>query len=170
MANINLTDSSNIEVVQNGGNISLDLTTTGVIGDLSNLNTTDKDSLVDAINEIQAYVDDTGWNALSLNTGISNASGYQTSQIRRIGKHVFIRGVVSFTMGSSAVQICSIPTGYIPTNTAYSMTATGGTRVARINANSGGVLYVEWIYNLNNTSAYTGTVNWLDITLDYWLD
>ena len=73
-------------------------------------------------------------------------------------------------MGSSAVQICSIPTGYIPTNTAYSMTATGGTRVARINANSGGVLYVEWIYNLNNTSAYTGTVNWLDITLDYWLD
>ncbi len=52
MANINLTDSSNIEVVQNGSTISLDLTTTGVIGDLTSLTTSDTSSLVSAINEL----------------------------------------------------------------------------------------------------------------------
>lgn len=54
MANINLTDSSNIKVVQNGSNISLDFTTNGDIGNLSNLTTSDKSSLVNAINEINS--------------------------------------------------------------------------------------------------------------------
>ena len=52
MANINLTDSSNIKVVQSGGDISLDFTTTGDIGDLTSLDTSDTSSLVSAINEV----------------------------------------------------------------------------------------------------------------------
>lgn len=59
MANINLTDSSNIEVVQNGGDISLDFTAGGQvatnttnIGTLANLTTNDKTDLVSAINDV----------------------------------------------------------------------------------------------------------------------
>lgn len=57
MANLNLQDSTNIKVVQSGTDISLDFATgsqvdtnTTNIGDLTNLNTPDDDSLVDAIN------------------------------------------------------------------------------------------------------------------------
>ena len=59
MAIIKLTDSSNIEVVQNGEWISLDFasggqveTNTTNIGTLANLTTTDKTDLVNAINEV----------------------------------------------------------------------------------------------------------------------
>lgn len=54
MANINLTDSSNIKVVQSGGDISLDFKTSGEIGDLSLLTTSNKSSLVSAINEVNS--------------------------------------------------------------------------------------------------------------------
>ena len=52
MANLSLQDSSNIKVVQNGLNVSLDFTTTGDIGDLTSLDTSDTSSLVSAINEV----------------------------------------------------------------------------------------------------------------------
>lgn len=59
MANLNLQDSSNIKVVQNGSDISLDFTSGGLvtqnttnIGTLANLTTTDKTDLVSAINEV----------------------------------------------------------------------------------------------------------------------
>lgn len=82
MANINLTDSSNIEVVQSGGDISLDFTTTGDIGDLSTLTTTDNSSLVGAINEVNQIVSETvlynnpsGTNGnVSLSNSVSNYS------------------------------------------------------------------------------------------------
>lgn len=70
MANINLTDSSNIEVVQSGGDISLDFTTTGDIGDLSTLTTTDNSSLVGAINEVDGLL-----NGLVYNETVTLASG-----------------------------------------------------------------------------------------------
>lgn len=70
MANINLTDSSNIEVVQNGGDISLDFTTTGDIGDLSTLTTTDNSSLVGAINEVNGLL-----NGLVYTETVTLASG-----------------------------------------------------------------------------------------------
>lgn len=49
---VNLVNSSNIEVTQAGDDISLDFSTTGAIGDLTTLTTTDKSSLVGAINEV----------------------------------------------------------------------------------------------------------------------
>lgn len=59
MANLNLQDSSNIKVVQSGSDISMDFasggqveTNTTAIGDLTDLTTTDKSNLVDAINEV----------------------------------------------------------------------------------------------------------------------
>lgn len=54
MAHVNLNDSSNIKVVQSGDFISLDLTTTGVVGNLTQLTTANKSSLVDAINEVNS--------------------------------------------------------------------------------------------------------------------
>lgn len=59
----NLINGTNIEVAENGDNITLELTTTGSIGDLTTLDTTDKSSLVDAINELVPtvlYSDETG--------------------------------------------------------------------------------------------------------------
>lgn len=51
---VNLVDSSNIKVNQAGDDISLDFSTTGAIGDLTTLTTTDKSSLVGAINELDS--------------------------------------------------------------------------------------------------------------------
>lgn len=73
MANLNLVNSSNIQVVQNDADISLDLTTTGSIGDLTQLTTTDKDSLVDAINEVNGKILTT-WTYVDTKTGNTTIS------------------------------------------------------------------------------------------------
>lgn len=71
MANVNLVGSSNIKVNQSGNNIFLDFTTTGAIGDLTTLTTTDKSSLVGAINEINKSMIYNAWsNSISFELSI----------------------------------------------------------------------------------------------------
>lgn len=62
MANLDLRNSSNIKVVQNDNIISLDFVSGGqvdenttAIGNLANLNTTNKTDLVSAINEVNSF-------------------------------------------------------------------------------------------------------------------
>lgn len=83
MANINLTDSSNIQVNQSGDNIELDFTSGGQvaqnttnIGDLNNLNTANTDDLVSAVNTLVPtvlYSSSSGSNTtISLSDDVSN--------------------------------------------------------------------------------------------------
>lgn len=75
---VNLIDSTNIEVIQSGNDISLDFASGGQveentthIGNLSNLNTTDKSSLVGAINEINKSMIYSAWsNSISFELSI----------------------------------------------------------------------------------------------------
>ena len=114
--------------------------------------------------------DDTGWQTLPLASGVSVGLYAGTPQYRRIGNHVFLRGSVSFTASSSGVTIANLPTGCFPPNVFYKLCATGGSRVARIYANSSGVLNCDWVYNLGGTHVTSETIGWMDINMDYFID
>lgn len=140
------------------------------IGEVADLHTTDKTNTVNAINELQGKLEDTGWIDITLSSGTTTGIYGGKPQYRKIGDHVFLRGGIAFTKGSSTYTVSNLPSGIIPVNPIYRMEATGGTRVARLGVSTAGTLFVDWIYLLNGTSAYTGEVSWLIIDCDYFLD
>lgn len=148
---------------------SLD-TTDGKIGTLSSLHTTAKTNLVAAVNEVADAIEDTGWIDITLSSGTTTGIYGGKPQYRKIGDHVFLRGGIAFTKGSSTYTASTLPSEIMPSNPIYRMVATGGTRIARIGISPVGALFVDWIYLLNGTSAFTGEVSWLIIDCDYFLD
>lgn len=113
--------------------------------------------------------DDTGWLTLPLASGITQGTYAGTPQYRKIGKHVFLRGSISFTAAAN-VTIANLPAGFYPPNVFYKMAATGGARIARIEINSSGVFNCDWIYNMGGTQVTSGTIAWLDINMDYFVE
>ncbi len=130
------------------------------IGNISTLATTDQ------------VPTDTGWQTLTKASGISNGNQGGVPQYRKIGNHVFLRGMVSFTASSSQVTLATLPANIRPQNLVYKMVATGGARIGRLVIDStSGNLAVDWVYRLDATSAITsGTINWFDIEMDYFTD
>lgn len=124
MANINLTDSSNIKVVQNGSDISLDFTAGGQvatnttnIGTLANLTTTDKTDLVSAINEVDAdttVVDITS--QITFNETVANTYFFKVGNVI----HVQYQGAA--TTHSVGTTLATIPVAYRP-NSNYQVLA-----------------------------------------------
>lgn len=164
--------SATVPLSANQGKVLKDTldTTDGKIGTLSSLHTTAKTNLVAAVNEVADAIEDTGWIDITLSSGTTTGIYGGKPQYRRIGDHVFLRGGIAFTKGSSTYTVSNLPSGIIPVNPIYRMVATGGTRIARIGVSPVGTLFVDWIYLLNGTSAYTGEVSWLIIDCDYFLD
>lgn len=116
--------------------------------------------------------EDTGWISLTLASGVSSttASGGRSPAYRRIGKHVYIEGAVTFTATTAAKTIATLPAGYRPSRIKHKIVAVTGSAVARIWISAGGVLSVEWIRNLSNGSQVTGTISWVSIEMDFWTD
>lgn len=58
---------------------------------------------------------DTGWIAMSLAAGVTNYGGqYATAAYRRIGKQVFLRGLVNLSAYGPANPITTLPVGFRP--------------------------------------------------------
>lgn len=120
----------------------------------------------------QAQISDTGWQTLTLASGISNGNIGESAKYRKVGNHVFFKGTISFTASSSSKIIATLPSTLLPPSLSYKTAATGGTRIARIGVNpDSSQMFVDWVYRLDATSAITsGTIAWLDIEMDYWVD
>jgi len=149
---------------------TLNTTTSSSIGTLTNLNTTTKTDLVSALNEVNNKLDDTGWQTLTLESGVSTGQNGRTPSYRRIGNVVFIEGSFSFTKGNSSQNLATIPEGYRPSTILYISSNTSGSRTARTYISTGGAIGCDWIYNLNNTSSYTGSVSWYTVEIAYVID
>ena len=117
---------------------------------------------------------DTGWQDITLDSGISigtiGGEAGQKPQYRKIGNHVFIRGAFAFTKGSSGIDFTTLPSSVRPQKQVYVVSNLGGTRIARTYITNDGRLGCDWIYNLNNTNAYTGAVAWYTVYCDYFID
>lgn len=174
----NLISGDTTTINENGNDISVDLNedykdTVDSVGYANNLETTDKTSLVNAINETyERTLDDSGWLDLTLSSGISGATLTGKPQIRKVGKMVYIRGGVSFTLSSpgTGVGFATIPEGFRPAGSLYKMAATGGTRYCRVYYSTGGGIGMDWMYNINGTQVTSGSITWLDISLSYMTD
>lgn len=167
MANLNLQDSTNIKVVQNGSDISLDFKTGGQvdtnttdIGDLTQLTTTDNSSLVNAINEIDAdtqFVDFTS--SVSFN---ENSLG--TCKFYKVGKIVYVQYQGQSTTHSGGATLATVPASYKPSYqvvapftknaNAYGYlsisSSTGALTVGAISSTSAsGRIYANFTYNLD---------------------
>lgn len=126
------------------------------IGDLNDLETTNKSSTVVAINELNAKTDDSGWINMSLINGwASHGTQWQQPSYRKIGNQIFIRGLIS---GGNNDSICAnLPSAYRPSKITYFNSASGE-GVARGTISTNGNLTIE---------SYT---DWVDLEFSYFTD
>lgn len=86
------------------------------IGNLSNLNTTDKSSIVGAINEVHDGVTDSGWIDISVSNGASprdNTDRFKPA-VRKIGNTVYMKGQININAHSANINIATVPEGFAP--------------------------------------------------------
>ena len=115
-------------------------------------------------------LDDSGWQNITLPSGISAATLGGTPQCRKIGNHVFLRGGYSGTKGSSGLKLGTLPSGWNPTAQLYWLIAGTAARIYRVFINTSGEIWLEWGQNIGSTSAWTGTFSWIDFKGDFWTD
>ena len=131
-----------------------------VNGDVENLKQKDNE-LQEEINNLKK---DSGWIDLSLLSGITTPS---TFKIRKTGKLVEIRGVVTKTSGfpkRSFTDVCLIPEKYRLSGELNTATFVGGGFVFGVQLNSN-----ENILKVYNTQQETHT-SWVGIDITYLVD
>ena len=71
-----------------------------------------------------------GWVNLSLASGWTSVNGYPL-QVRKVGKHVYVRGIVKFTSGVYTNAITTLPAKYRPSgsNEMLQLSIAGTSRV-----------------------------------------
>lgn len=112
------------------------------------------------------------WRTLSLAPGVTagRLGTMAVPSYRKIGNKVYIAGGVNLTIsGTSAVLIATLPEGYHPQRGHYEIHACSGYRVARVYVTEAGNLYLEWVFNLDSATRYTGDMEWLQITMEYFV-
>lgn len=112
------------------------------------------------------------WRTLSLAPGVTTGrlGTMAVPSYRKIGNKVYIAGGVNLTIsGTSAVLIATLPEGYHPQRGHYEIHACSGYRVARVYVTEAGNLYLEWVFNLDSATRYTGDMEWLQITMEYFV-
>lgn len=116
--------------------------------------------------------EDSGWSILTLYGGITAASvGAGTPKIRKIGNHVFIRGSVTFTVPSTGTTtIADLPINRRPAVACYGLMACDDNRIAQNHINTAGEIINDYVVNVTDGSRYTGTIDWLDISMDFFTD
>lgn len=127
-----------------------------LVGDLSNLDTTNKSSIVEAINEL-AY--DSGWQDAILNRDFDIYSSTSICKYRKVGKTVAITGQVKAKRTLTEGVIFVLPEGFRPDYTMWFVQQGSGT--------------AKWLLMLNpNGNVYAqryGTTSQVDFTTGYWL-
>lgn len=74
---------------------------------------------------------------------------------RKIGNMVYVEGYGTFTYGGSTISFATIPTGYRPSISKYTIAAAGGKTVSRFGITSEGNLFCDWTINVSNGSDAT---------------
>ena len=163
-----LTSEIDTTVTNINGSISnLNTNLSGEIGSLDNLTTTNKSNIVSAANEINAKLDDTGWQTIPLQSGVTVGSLGGTPKCRKIGNVVYVMGGFKFNKGSNPKALAILPEGYRPITQMYVPSNCTGYRTARTYITDEGVIGCDWIYNLNNDNAYTGDVDWYQFNVTF---
>lgn len=175
---INNTLTSEIDnTVSNIDDSISDLNTnlTGEIGNLDNLTTTNKSNVVSAANEINAKLDDTGWENISASRGT-----WDKLRIRKVGKKVYFEGyasAISFNGESAQKKICTIPEGFrLPgTGNKYFIVATAGSSLAKLylkpseaNSNPNDFGF-DWIKRMSD-AADDKSSRYLSFSIEYFID
>ena len=114
---------------------------------------------------------DNGWiNVTSfLTTRIVDHDTSQNVQYRKINNHVYIRGTIEITNFLANTQVFTMPEGYRPNFSEWSINAAAGSNVARVLVNKDGVLKVEYVRNLTDGALFTSDLTWVDISIDYFV-
>lgn len=126
--------------------------------------------LAQQILEMQLVTDDSGWIDATMSSGVTPIASGSQIQYRKIGNHVFVRGLVTFTMGSAAFNLATLPADYRPQKNTYIYSPCQGARIAQIFVNSSGAVSCDYIINLSDGSTYTGEIGWAQTVIDYFID
>lgn len=147
------------------------------VADINKVNASDMNEIKSVVNtnytETQNAIDDltngSGWQNITLASGVSIGTIGGTPQCIKIGNVVYIRGGYSYTKASGSITLGTIPSGYRPSENVYIFTAVGGTRIARALITPSGEIQSEWIYNLNGGTVFTGNISWHSIATSYYI-
>lgn len=132
---------------------------------------TGETSLPDAITAMMEAV--TPVSVTNFAAGVSPAStggglGSAKVQVRKIGKIVFLEGSVAVeNFAGEYLTLCTLPSGYAPAGTIVFYATLTGSRMARFQIASSGVITLNWVYNTAGTE-YTGAITWLQLN-SMWL-
>ena len=125
----------------------------------------------------KAYIDQfkpEDWKPVPLEANVAPGTygTRNTPSYRKVGNHVYIEGGVSISerIGTSSYRIGVLPTGYRPLKNVYRLKAGTAQRVYRVYINTSGLLILEWAFNLTTNVQHQGTVSWVQIDMDYWID
>ena len=94
-------------------------------------------------------------------------------EYKRVGKTVYIRGRIgtaSTYPGDGTQIIFTIPAGFRPKETVYTLQAMSGANIARVYVNSKGSVALEWMYRISNGERMSGKITWIDLNLTYAVD
>ncbi len=113
---------------------------------------------------------ETEWVNLPLANGVTaGTTGRGRPQYKRVGNHVYIRGSVMVTPGTSTKTIGTIPNGFRPTENEYRLGVADGTRFAQMYMTADGDLKLDWVANITNGSHYVSNI-WVVVAMDYYID
>ena len=121
----------------------------------------------------QGYDDAPDATECTLDNGSAPDSNFGNGNLRYrvIGKHVYISGGVNARYTGSTLNLATLPENARPKDgTVFSLRPCSGSRIARINVTSAGVLGLSWIKNISDASNYTTDAIWIDCNFDYWID
>ena len=124
------------------------------------------------------YRGTTEWKDLGISPGVevapTSAGRTPLSCAYRVvnQNHVYIAFNCKFSYNGSSVMVnqYALPTEYRPAKPIYTLCAVDGKYMARVQVNTSGVIYIDFVQNLLSTTETTGRLsNWIDGYIDYWI-
>jgi hypothetical protein len=104
----------------------------------------------------------------------SAVTNYTTRGVeyRKIGPQVYIQGrvVLGSTYDGSTITMFTLPEECYPRVLRYHYVPSKNYGIGRMYVSTAGEVKLEWIRKLADGTAITGAVDWLDVSLDYFID
>ena len=161
---VKASDMNEIKTVVNN-NDDTTMANTNAIGTLTDLSTTNKSSIVEAINEL-AY--DSGWLDVNLNSDFSLYSADSDCKYRKVGKTVMICGQVKANKTLTEGIIFVLPVGFRPAYNMWFVQQGSGTAKWLLTLNTDGTVYAQR-YGTNSGVDIKPT-NWLPMSATFLVD
>lgn len=115
----------------------------------------------------------TDWIPLTLEEGIKVGSlgTRPVPSYKKVGNHIRIEGSIACNVPESGmVLIAKLPSNCRPKGNKYAPESPSGYSFARVFSSPGTGIYLEWIYNLNNGTRFSGDIDWVPIDMEYDVD